>query len=247
MKRTIYFLDANKNKCQVTFDTERNHYSFTGECNGSSGQCLDEIKPNTPAQQELIDNWKNIHLKDLPTNAEECSIRVSEISNLLDAIVKEEQERVGENTCAKLSDDDILNYLISLGDNSPAWCYITKENEVDIDDDVKTAIALAKSCNIALCDLGDIENERDNYWNVQGQSYLAGNDNKMDNEWDDALDNYLDECVLPDLPDTAQRYFDKDSWKNDAKNDGRGHSLNRYDGGEDEEEVLGETIYIYRQ
>ena len=28
--------------------------------------------------------------------------------------------------------------------------------------------------------------------------------------------------------------------------DGRGHSINTYDGNEDEETILGETFYIYR-
>lgn len=42
-------------------------------------------------------------------------------------------------------------------------------------------------------------------------------------------------------------YFDDEKWKQDARYDGRGHSLSHYDGEENYEEVDRETYYIYRQ
>jgi hypothetical protein len=81
---------------------------------------------------------------------------------------------------------------------------------------------------------------------VQGTYYLAGTDAEMDSAWDDELENYLDECVLPDLPETARNYFDKESWKRDARYDGRGHALNHYDGGEEECQINGTWYYAYK-
>jgi len=76
--------------------------------------------------------------------------------------------------------------------------------------------------------------------------FMVLTDEEADELWEEDLENYLDDCILPDLPDTAQRYFDRESWKRDARFDGRGHSLNRYDGSEEWEEVNGVTLYIYR-
>jgi hypothetical protein len=81
----------------------------------------------------------------------------------------------------------------------------------------------------------------------QGIDYLTGNDDEMDSLWDDDLENYIDDCILCELPEQYRSYFDRESWKSDARHDGRGHSLNRYDGGEDSQTVEGEEIYIYRQ
>lgn len=79
-----------------------------------------------------------------------------------------------------------------------------------------------------------------------GAEYAVLDDEDADAAWDESLDSYLDECVLPELPETAQQYFDRDAWKRDAKFDGRGHALNSYDGGEDEYRIDGEWYYVYR-
>ena len=60
------------------------------------------------------------------------------------------------------------------------------------------------------------------------------------------LENYIDEIVLPDLPERYRRFFDREAFKDDAKQYGRGNSLSGYDGHENEETVGGETFYIYR-
>ena len=84
-------------------------------------------------------------------------------------------------------------------------------------------------------------------YDENNSDWLVCTDSEADYEWDRALDNYLDDCVLPDLPKTLQHYFDKESWKSDARMDGRGHSLSSYDGYEQEQEVNGTTYYLYRQ
>jgi|SRR6476620_1920730 len=79
------------------------------------------------------------------------------------------------------------------------------------------------------------------------QEYLVCTDDEADDKWEEDLDNYLEECIYPELEGNLKYYFDDEKWKGDAKRDGRGHSLNRYDGDEDSEQVDGETYYIYRQ
>lgn len=81
--------------------------------------------------------------------------------------------------------------------------------------------------------------------------YLVLTDDEADQKWDESLESYLDECV----EGADSRYFDREKWKEDAKIDGRGHSLSGYDGTEhevtvefgDEGEEDEETFYIFRQ
>jgi hypothetical protein len=76
--------------------------------------------------------------------------------------------------------------------------------------------------------------------------YMVLTDDEADEKWDEYLDNYIDECILPEIPETYQCYFDDEKWKRDARIDGRGHCLASYDGHENEETVEGTTFYIYR-
>ncbi|MHC4229459.1 MAG: hypothetical protein ACYSW0_18670 [Planctomycetota bacterium] len=71
--------------------------------------------------------------------------------------------------------------------------------------------------------------------------YLVVTDSEADYLWDQDLENYIDECL--EIPDHVEAFFDREAWKEHAKQDGRGHSLGRYDGGEGE---VGD-YFIYRQ
>ena len=62
--------------------------------------------------------------------------------------------------------------------------------------------------------------------------FAVGTEYEAEDAWEEALDSYLDEVVLPDLEGTLANYFDRDAWKRDAKFDGRGHALSCYDGNE---------------
>lgn len=77
-------------------------------------------------------------------------------------------------------------------------------------------------------------------------NYLVLTDEEANDKWEEYLENYIEDCILPELPKHLQNYFDTERWKDDAKYDGRGHSLSSYDGNEYEEEVNGTTYYIYR-
>jgi hypothetical protein len=80
------------------------------------------------------------------------------------------------------------------------------------------------------------------------EEYEVLTDEEADDRWEEELDNYIEECIMPEIKDdTLRRYFDEDAWKSDARYDGRGHAISRYDGNENEEKVNGTWYYIYRQ
>ena len=76
------------------------------------------------------------------------------------------------------------------------------------------------------------------------QEYKVFTDAEADREWDISLDSYIDECM--EMTDQVRQYFDAKKWKRDAKTDGRGHSLNGYDGGEEYAKIANVYYYIYR-
>ena len=74
------------------------------------------------------------------------------------------------------------------------------------------------------------------------QEYMVLDENEADERWEESLDSYIEECIMPELSGTLANYFDEDAWKRDARFDGRGHSLSPYDGCEYEQD----SYYIYR-
>lgn len=99
----------------------------------------------------------------------------------------------------------------------------------------------------------NIIDELDNITNNYGEVYSYGNgeylvltDEEADEKEDEQLDNYLEECIYPELPENLRYYFDDEAWKRDARMDGRGHMISTYDGAEYEEKVNNTWYYIYR-
>lgn len=78
------------------------------------------------------------------------------------------------------------------------------------------------------------------------QEYLVVTDDEADELWEQELEHYLEECIYPELPEIAINYFDAESWKRDARYDGRSHSLAKYDGDENYVTVNETEMYIYR-
>jgi hypothetical protein len=122
---------------------------------------------------------------------------------------------------------------------------IIEEQTGYTDRDGELAAAFVRMLDLSESDLQDIKID-DNRSTIQGIDYYAGTDEEMDEEWDNDLDNYLDELVLPELQETVRRYFDREAWKKDARQDGRSHSLNRYDGGEISTSINDTLYYAYR-
>ena len=95
----------------------------------------------------------------------------------------------------------------------------------------------AKEVNVSSYD--------DNVFEYGREEYLVITDDEAERLWDEDLDNYIDDCL--EIPEAIRPYFDEEKWKNDARTDGRGHSLNRYDGNEIEIKVSNTQYFIYRQ
>lgn len=78
---------------------------------------------------------------------------------------------------------------------------------------------------------------------IDGDEYLFGTESEMDKLYQQYLDNYIDEIILPEIPTHYHFYFDEDSWKRDAEiNGSRGEALSSYDGSE----LESGDYYLYR-
>lgn len=114
-----------------------------------------------------------------------------------------------------------------------------------IENNTEEVLALAQYLNIDPDEI--IVEAYDDRYTVGNEEYLVCDDYTADKYWDEDLDNYIEECILSELPATYHMYFDDEKWKRDARVDGRGHSLNRYDGTEEVETIKGTNYYIFRQ
>jgi hypothetical protein len=112
-----------------------------------------------------------------------------------------------------------------------------------IEDYDEKTLALAKHLD---CLPDDVSEETWGSFSAEGGEYLVLTEDEAEITWDEHLQSYLDDCVLPELPETAQCYFDEDAWKRDARMDGRGHTISSYDGIEHEVEINGEDYIIFR-
>lgn len=105
--------------------------------------------------------------------------------------------------------------------------------------------------------VSDVESELDNIREVSyskntfeyySEEYEVLTDSEADDRMEEELDEYIEECIYPEIKDeTLRKYFDEDAWKSDARLDGRGHIISRYDGEESEEKVNDTWYYIFRQ
>lgn len=116
-------------------------------------------------------------------------------------------------------------------------------------DSPEKARALASFLDLEFDSWDDIQEESSNEFKFgQNKWYLVLDDMEADDAFDNSIDNYIEECVLPEIPKQYQAYFDDDSFKSDCKLDGRGQSLSPYDGEENEgqDPESKEYFFIYR-
>ncbi len=123
----------------------------------------------------------------------------------------------------------------------------TQDDPFEDFDNPEKARALAAELEIDADDISESSYDAKTF-KVGQQEYLVCTEDEADEVWDEQLDSYLDECVLPELPENVQTYFDRESWKNDAQMDGRGHSIASYDGDENDatDPISGEKFVYFR-
>lgn len=156
---------------------------------------------------------------------------IEQVETVIEEINEAEEERKGE-PLDKLTDEELIELI--------------EEKTTFSGDEAELCAALVKMFDLSENDLEDIEIDG-NRATVQGTEYLAGDDSAMDEEWDNELEYYIDECILPEVNENYRRYFDSEAWKSDARHDGRADSLNRYDGGEESAEINVSMYFAYRQ
>ena len=69
---------------------------------------------------------------------------------------------------------------------------------------------------------------------------------EADDAFDEAIERYIEDIVLPEIPEPYQFYFDRKQFREAAQNEGRGAYIAGYDGKENEETIDGTAYYIYR-
>lgn len=116
--------------------------------------------------------------------------------------------------------------------------------EIEADGELARRVALATELDCALDEVATYGDDK--YFEAEGGEYMVLTDEEANEAWDESLDSYLDDCILGELEGPIAQYFDREAWKRDARHDGRGHSLNSYDGSEEGQHVAGSYLYIYR-
>lgn len=274
MKKELSFVDANKNKVTVGITINDGKFSMSGDMGRSCGQIYDSIEPATESQKDLLDLWKKYHLNDMKPGTprqmelvkglpyvEACAVLEREnlledilpngekyiygtgwlteelpediedlVEEVIESIKEEEDERRGDTLIADLEVEEAYSIIEEVSD-----------------DDADEIYAICLLFELTANEIDDIAIEGNNRICVQGVDYLFGTDDDMDTLWDAELDNYLEEIIYPELSGNLAQYFDDEAWKRDARMDGRAHSLNRYDGGEEYVEVNKVYYYAYRQ
>jgi hypothetical protein len=227
--KQIIFVDAKGNRVNLKISLDK-YFSISGDMGASAGQISNSINPANNAQKELLSIWDKYHLNDMK-NVKLPRTFLTNLNTTIAEIEEAEEERKGAP--------------ISYTDDGQLIDIIADARECSQDEAERVA-ALVKMFDLSINDLSDVEIS-DSRATVQGIDYHFGTDEEMDIVHEEYLQNYLDECVLSEIKDdNLKRYFDSEQWIEDAKQDGRAHSLNNWDGSEEEAKVNNTFYFAYR-
>lgn len=82
---------------------------------------------------------------------------------------------------------------------------------------------------------------------ADGCEYRVLTSQERDDEIEAQIENYIEECILPEIPEAYRGYFDTDAYKRDVHCNGEGDSfISSYDGAAHESKVDGEWYYVIR-
>jgi hypothetical protein len=107
-------------------------------------------------------------------------------------------------------------------------------------------VALGIHLGFRMSEIDDIEYEYDCHYAAQGNEYFCGNWSEINDAQMQATENYIDECVLPDIDENIHQFLDMDRMIEHYSQDGWAHILGSYDGEGYEIKVNGETYHICR-
>ena len=230
---TISFKD-NKGMCNVTLETRNDSIALTGERNGSCGQI--DLEPNTYHQELLAKVWKKLHIQNLPKLKHmEGSHILKDFPGLIDVEILQVTLYI-QSLMNRIQEEDNARRLQE---------YADKKTESGEDVDEK-ALALIQYLGEDPEAIIDVVNAYDNDYNLNGETYRILTNEEAEYAWDEELESYIDDCILPEIDNAYSNYFNRAAWKNDARIDGRGHSLSHYDGEEHCETINGTDYYLYK-
>lgn len=229
MQEKVSFIDKNKNRInlevEITYRNKYPEFTMSGNMGQSSGQIYSSINPANKSQKQLLDLWKEHHLKRVDNKIRE------EIINLTNKIKAIEKERRG-NDLSDMDDSDLVGYI--------------EEKTNFSGRNAELAAALVRMLGISSNDI-DYITINDTSVDIAGIKYIAGDEEEMNQAHEEEIQQYIDDCVLHELPEQYRKYFDNEAFIEDCKADGRGHSLARYDG-EELSWIINDTEYFaYRQ
>ena len=261
------------NQFTATFSREDGHFSFIGNIDEVSGACGKRIAKIYPAFQILED----LHLANAETGEpmhalgngfyyyKASGYQVEALEKYWKVQLTDEQK----NLITNIPDTHKKQYVAQIMEEiRPLWkakvtaalklVFSTPSDLTEIDETVSLSDFDHPEKVRALAGWLDThfsiikENTDYDEYTAQGIAYQVLTDaeaDEADEAWNKSLESYINECVLPDMPKTLKKYFNIDKWKRDAKADGRGHSLGRYDGTENEvvDPESGKTFFVYRQ
>ncbi len=258
-------------KFTATFTDNGGHFSFTGQIDGGCGACGAKIAELAPelaplnavhlcnsetgepmhaftnafhhlsqghrdkAQSvlgipdELFDKW--VGLKRTPAHRPSDAEVIGAITEFWQERADEARELAEElppNMCGTFVDP-----VTNLGHYAPI---------LDTFTDSDRAIAVAMLEDI---DVEEVEECRygDNIYSACGKEYRVLTDEEADEAQKESFDAYIDDCLLPEMGEVSQyMHFDREQFYHDAEQDGRGHTLNHYDGEEHNEN----GYYLYQ-
>jgi hypothetical protein len=224
------FLDSKNKRFAIEAETYGDgRLSLSGDYGGGCGQCYDSIEPANQAQKDLVELWEKYQLKIVD---EEVKNKLTDIINQIEVV---ESARIdGAKKLTELSDEEALELI---------------DDQTNLySEEVEKYLALLRHLDLTTADVDPDIFIDGNKITIQGFDYLVCTDEQADSEFEDSIENYVDDCVILEIPKHLQQYFDTDRFIEDAKyNFGRGQQLNYYDGSEYEQEVKGTTYYIYQQ
>ena len=266
-QRVFITIECRKN------NPHEKQWSFSGDCGSSFGQVKDTIKPATEAQGKLLELWDTYHLNGMSAGTPEQEKALKEhfkdtrydynkavgylrSINLYEVTYKNEPYKYGHGwICADIDHDEAESMIDEVIDTineetDKANGRLITEDDIELFEDFTYAercLAFAIALGLSVGEIDDIEDTDKVEREHGGVDYLFGTDEEMDEKWEEELDYYIDECVIPEMPKHLRAYFDDEAWKNDARIDGRGHSLNSYDGTEDCVKVNGKEWWWCRR
>ncbi len=146
---------------------------------------------------------------------------------------------------------DILNdydeKIIALAQHLNLDLDLDFDEEADYDTEEEKEEARQEAIDDLRNSIEDIQDMGDDLYKYGREEYYVLTDDEAEDMVDRRLDDYLEELVYSEIPEHLRGYFDDEAWKEDARMDGRGHTLSSYDGCEYEEKINGTWYFIYRQ